>query len=222
MEDFKRSILRRETRGVLKGNFLLLFAANLFVEILLALSIFVSDYILAVIGIFILTSVLEFGLASLYLNFGENGVIDYKRIFISYKGKLRRFFKHLMTFIIKYVIILLSATLLLIPGLIKRYSYSQVKYLRASEPDYSVLRCLYISKKMMKWHRFELFILDLSFIPWFIISPLTGGLLLVYLIPYYSLTMAKYHLYIRSRYELKKEINKDFLDYFLYYINHLR
>lgn len=222
MNEFARQGIRKDARKLVKGNLLSLYAANLIVQIMLGISVYLKDYIVLMVIVLIFTSVLEFGLAMFYLDFSKDKVINYKNIFISYKGKFIRFGKHLLTFIVKYFIILLSATLLLIPGLIKKYSYSQVKYLRASHPDMGVIRCLLVSKKMMKWHKLELFILDMTFILWFVAVPLTGGLILVYLLPYYNTTMGLYHHYLQGRYDLNKDINRGLIAYFVYYIYKIR
>lgn len=40
--------------------------------------------------------------------------------------------------------------------------------------------------------------LHLSFIGWFLLSALTLGLLLFYVMPYYQATMAEYYRYVRG------------------------
>lgn len=219
MEEFSRSKIRKEAREIIKGNFLSLFAANLLVQILLGLSILAKDYIYVSIIIIIFTCVFEFGLAMFYIDYIKTKELDYKNLFISYFGGIKRFIRHLITFIIKYLIILLSASFLLIPGLIKRYSYSQVKYLRANNQEYGIIKCLLVSKRLMRWHKMELFLLDLTFVIWFLLIPLTGGLILIYFLPYYSAVMAKYHLYVKSRYDINKDINKSIKYYFIKYLS---
>ena len=118
MDKFIRTDLKKRARAYIKGNVISLFAANLLVDLLVGSAIFFRDIYLVLIPVLVFTCVLEFGLSGIYLKFGEKGVIDYKQLFIPYKS-VRRFIRHFTTFVIKYVIILLSATLLLIPGLIK-------------------------------------------------------------------------------------------------------
>lgn len=212
MDDFKRSKIRKAARASILGNSLSLYAASLIVEIILGISFFFRNITILLVIILILTSVFEFGLAAFYLEYVETNRINYKSLFVTYRtNSIRRFLLHFTTYLIKYIIIIVFASLLLIPGLIKKYSYSQVKYVRASYPDLGVIKCLLMSKKMMKWHRFELFLLDLTFLPLYLLAPFTGGLLLLYLTPYYSATMALYHQHVRSRYALNKDITRSFL-----------
>jgi uncharacterized membrane protein len=197
----------------------MLYAANLLFEIFLGLGAAAFKPVPALsIAVFILISVLEFGVAGFYLQYAWDGRIIYKWLGISYSGGIKRFFRHLVTFIIKYLIILFAATLLIIPALIKHYSYSQIKYIRASHTDLGIFKCLYVSKSMMRGHKIQLFLADLSFIPLFILSALTGGLLLIYLIPYRSVFLARYHVYLQESYNIKKDINREYLTYFTRYI----
>lgn len=218
MVNYTRQGIRKEARSAIKGNVISLFGANLLVQLLLGLVVFAKDYPIISVAIFLLTSVLEFGLAMFYLNYIGEGHINYKHIYISYRGGYKIFIKHMMTFILKYVIILFNASLLLIPGLIKRYSYSQVKYLRAEYPEIGPIKCLLLSKRMMRWRKYELFVLDLSLIIWFILIPLTGGLILIYFQPYYSAIMAKYHLHLKSIRYMNIDINRGLVSYFVYYL----
>lgn len=218
MRYLDRVNFKRESRINIKGNILSLFAANLMVNIFIALGIWARDYVVVSIVIFVVLSVSQFGLALLYVGFIDSDSIDYKRLFISYSGGIKRFLRHALTFIVKYVIILLASTLLLIPGLIKRYSYSQVEYIRATHPDIGVIKCLLMSKRVMRWHKLDLFLLDLSFIVWIILIPLTGGLVLIYFLPYYNTTMARYHLYLKSKYDLNRMMNRNIFNYFIYFL----
>ena len=64
------------------------------------------------------------------------------------------------------VFIFLWSLLLVVPGLIASYSYRQGLYILLDHPEMSVMECIRASKHMMKGHKMELFMLDLSFIGW--------------------------------------------------------
>ena len=53
----------------------------------------------------------------------------------------------------------------------------------------------------MRGHKWEYFVLNLSFIGWFLLSSLTFGLLLFYVMPYYQATMAEYYRYLKEEQE---------------------
>ena len=49
------------------------------------------------------------------------------------------------------------------------------------------------SRQLMNGHKIDRFVIDLSFIGWFILSIFTLGLLNIWLVPYYSLTVTNFY-----------------------------
>ncbi len=82
------------------------------------------------------------------------------------------------------------AGLVLLP--MKRYSYAMAPYILASE-HCSANEALNKSKQIMEGHKMDLFILELSFIGWFLLIFLTGGLVGIYAFPYMGLTLANFY-----------------------------
>lgn len=89
--------------------------------------------------------------------------------------------------------IFLWSLLLLIPGIVKFYAYSQIYFILAENPSLSVRKAMEISKIITRGYKGNLFTQDLSFLGWFILCCLTGGLGLIFLNPYYL--GAKVHAY---------------------------
>ena len=79
------------------------------------------------------------------------------------------------------------------PGLVKAIAYSQMFYLMADHKDMGAATAQRESMALMYGHKWEYFVLQLSFIPWFLLVSLTFGIALIYVGPYYSLTMAAYY-----------------------------
>ena len=95
------------------------------------------------------------------------------------------------TVFLKNLFICLWSLLLVIPGIIKAYEYAMVEYLIADDPNLTTKEALAKSKAMMQGNKWNLFVLQLSFIGWDILSALTFGLLqLFYVAPYRMLTTA--------------------------------
>ncbi|MDQ0149193.1 DUF975 family protein [Eubacterium multiforme] len=69
-----------------------------------------------------------------------------------------------------------------------------------------IFECLGRSARMMKGNKFKLFKLMLSFIGWFILSIITLGIGLLWVMPYYSLSLTNFYL------DLNDEINNKDLD----------
>jgi uncharacterized membrane protein len=85
----------------------------------------------------------------------------------------------------------LWSLLFVIPGIVKSYSYSMTPYILAKYPGVSATDALKISMRIMKGHKLDLFIVDLSFIGWNLLGMLTAGILNVfYVYPYMLITKA--------------------------------
>ncbi len=112
-------------------------------------------------------------------------------------GKMFGFFKDYgrsfgITFMV-YLYIFLWSLLLVIPGLIKALAYSMSYYISKDHPEYSIDECIEASKRMMDGHKWELFVLYLSFIGWILLSILTLGIGFLWLAPYMDTTIAHYY-----------------------------
>ena len=81
----------------------------------------------------------------------------------------------------------LWSLLFIIPGIIKSYEYRLVPYIYAENPDMKYSDILAESSKLMKGHKWNTFVLDLSFIGWEILSLFTCGLLSVFYVDPYKL-----------------------------------
>ncbi len=83
--------------------------------------------------------------------------------------------------------------LFIIPGIIFTYKWYFTSYILAEHPELSFDQAMNISKKMTNNHKGELFVLDLSFIGWFLLLIPTIGLAGIYVTPYYETTKALYY-----------------------------
>ena len=105
----------------------------------------------------------------------------------------------------------------IVGGVIKSYSYILVPYIVAENPDISPNEAITLSRKMMKGHKWERFLLQLSFIGWDILGVLTLGILNVFYVnPYKESVYCEY--YVRLREEAKSKgiensslLNDDYL-----------
>ncbi len=88
--------------------------------------------------------------------------------------------------------------LFIIPGIVKAYSYSMSQYIKADNPEYDWQECIDASKEMMNGHKGELFILDLSFIGWFIVGALVAGVGSMWVDAYLEATRAQFYESIRG------------------------
>ena len=103
------------------------------------------------------------------------------------------------TIFMRDLFIFLWSLLLIVPGIIKSYEYRMIPYLMAEDPTLTRQRAFEESKRMMTGQKWNTFVLDLSFLGWYILSALTLGILAIFYVgPYQSLTNAA--LYEKLRY----------------------
>lgn len=87
----------------------------------------------------------------------------------------------------------LWALLLIVPGIIKGLSYSMSYYISKDHPEYTIDQCIEESKRMMDGYKWKLFLLQLSFIGWILLSILTLCIGMLWVIPYMQTTMAHFY-----------------------------
>lgn len=88
--------------------------------------------------------------------------------------------------------------LLIIPGIIKAYAYRFVPYLLAEHPQMPYTRALQLSDRMTSGHKLNMFILDISFIGWYLLGVLALGIGTLFVHPYVNATMAELYAVLRS------------------------
>ena len=100
------------------------------------------------------------------------------------------------------VFIFLWSLLLLIPGIVKMFSYAMTPFILEENPELSANDAIDRSRAMMKGHKFDLFWLLLSFLGWFLLSMLTLGIGLLWLMPYVQTSIAAFYEDVKADYEV--------------------
>lgn len=105
-----------------------------------------------------------------------------------------------VTLLLRDLLIALWSLLLIIPGIIKSYSYEMVPYIIKDRPDLSSGQVLKLSSQMMQGNKMQAFIMDLSFIGWFLLGTVTFGLAAVFwATPYYECSKAALYLELSNQ-----------------------
>ena len=113
-------------------------------------------------------------------------------------GLKENYAHHVKVLAIMELQVFLWTLLLIVPGIMKAYSYYFVPYLLSDYPELDEDEIFALSEKMTKGIRFRIFVLNLSFFWWYLLVSLTSGLTFgmgsVLLQPYVSQTEAQlYH-----------------------------
>jgi uncharacterized membrane protein len=93
------------------------------------------------------------------------------------------FWKAFLIKLLTTIYIFLWSLLLVIPGIIKSFSYSLAMYIANDNPNLSANECITRSKELMQGNKFKLFKLLLSYFGWILLCGLTLGILSLWVIP---------------------------------------
>lgn len=99
---------------------------------------------------------------------------------------------------VRSLLLLLWSLLLVIPGIVMSYAYLMVPYLLAENPALDYQRALALSRDMTQGHKWEIFVLDLSFLGWYLLGAIACGLGVLFVNPYYYATRANLYIALRA------------------------
>lgn len=102
-----------------------------------------------------------------------------------------RFF--LAGLLIMLLTVLIGIVTLGIGAIILAYAYSMVPYLLLDYPELSVREAMKLSREMTRGYKWELFVLDLTFIGWIILCILTLGIGVLFVEPYQQAARAAFY-----------------------------
>lgn len=104
------------------------------------------------------------------------------------------------TMFLRGLYIFLWTWLLVIPGIIKGYEYRMVDYILAEHPDMPTREVLRLSRQMMMGHKWNTFVLDMSFFGWAFLGAFVpfGLFNLFWTYPYMRATEAELYEALKS------------------------
>ena len=85
-----------------------------------------------------------------------------------------------------------------IGAIVVKYMYSMVPYLLHDYPELTPREAMKISREMMSGQKWELFVLDLTFIGWILLSIITFGVGMIFVEPYMSTARAAFYEDLKS------------------------
>ncbi len=179
-----RAELKDIARKSLANNWGIAIGAYLLYSIIISA---ITGVIFGVGAIF--AGVFTFGLTGIYMSIIRTNSARIETLFsgVNYFGTT------LLTGLLISIFTALWSLLFIIPGIVKSYSYAMSYYILNDNPTMSATAAIDESRRMMDGHKAELFVLDLSFIGWYILVSLTFGLLSLYVVPYHNATRAAFY-----------------------------
>ncbi|MCR5576748.1 MAG: DUF975 family protein [Oscillospiraceae bacterium] len=162
--------------------------------VLTILGVFALVIVISLLVRMFLINPLRVGCLDFFIRNTENPPAELNSI-----GKgFRSYWHTFVTLFLTDLYILLWSLLLIVPGIIKAYSYRMVPYILAEHPEMPAAEIITRSREMMDGQKWNAFVLDLSFIGWFLLSILTLGIVhLFWTAPYKQSTDAALYLTLR-------------------------
>ena len=189
--------LVEKTKPLLKDSFVEVFACIFLASALPQIALqFAPQNILLNIVVICVSAYIQLGLAVYCIGLYKGDEVNYVTIFSRFKG-----LKPIVFILILSVVIMLGFILLIIPGIILSLMYSQVFYILADDPDIGAIEAFNKSEKMMRGHKWQLFMLNLEAALYILAGIFTLFIWWAWLIPRYSVAIAGFYE------ELKKENN---------------
>jgi uncharacterized membrane protein len=150
----------------------------------------------------IATGLLSVGFAAFFLDALRSEKASFDSFF---KGFTEYLGTKLVSMLLVGIYTFFWTILFYIPGIVKTYSYAMTPYILLDKPELSANEAITDSRMMMRGHKMELFLLDLSFIGWILLSILTFGILFIYVVPYMQAARAEFYRTLKGENEPKAD-----------------
>jgi len=180
-------LLMQQAREMLKGKWVLGIKVTIVYGLISMLLQAIPTF--GPIASLIASGPLTFGVAIFWLAFSRNQNPELGKMFEGFNTWIRA----LKAYFLMIIYIFLRLLLLIVPGIIAVYAYSQTYYILADDKEIGVNDAIKKSKEMMKGHKWKLFCLGCRFIGWGLLCILTLGIGFLWLIPYAQTSSAKFY-----------------------------
>ena len=144
---------------------------------------------------FLLAGPLQLGLCFFFLNLVRGQETRFELLF---EG-----FKPLLTVLLSYAIItaltIVGLILLIVPGIIVALGFSMTYYVIADDPEITFQVALEQSWKLTDGYKMELLVLNLRFIPWYLLGLLCLIVGIFAVIPWHNTTLALYYEHLKEQ-----------------------
>lgn len=236
MPDIDRKQLKLDAKAALKGNwgksiviFLIYFAISFALSGIINLVATPKTYFYDSMGrliysshspetsvilvilyliMYVLIAPLIVGISSFFLKLSNYQPVKVSELF----SKFDIFLKTAGLFLLMQLKIFLWSLLLIVPGIIASLNYSQAFYIMAQNPDVGIVEAIELSKQMMKGEKGKYFVLGLSFLGWTLLSVLTLGLLLLWLVPYMMTTYSNFYNIVSKKVSINSNTDNNTMD----------
>ena len=193
-------ILRANARnqlggGIFKNQWLMFLLVMVIYSILLS----VASSLTFGIGAILLMGVLNYGVARVTLSkIRTNKDFEIGDLFCGFSECLS---DTLILGLLSNIFIALWSMLFVIPGIVKSYSYALAPFIQHDSDNKNWKECIDKSRDMMNGHKWQLFVLDLSFIGWYLLGSLCFGFGVLFVVPYHYMARSNFYEALKASIE---------------------
>lgn len=120
-----------------------------------------------------LTGIVSYGISFAFLKQSRTGAtVEIGDVFCGFSNKFGDYF---LLGLMYNIFVWLWSLLFVVPGIIKSIAWSFVYQIKADHPEYTWKQCLDESNRMTMGHKMDIFVLQLSFIGWWIVGSMALG-----------------------------------------------
>jgi hypothetical protein len=131
---------------------------------------------------FILAAIVLYAIIKMYITITEQKAYTNIESIVK-AGFVEQPIRSVVHSFIATILTFLWSLLLIIPGIMASYKYAMGFYLLNKESDLSAFDAIDKSKQLMMGNRMRLFMLDLSYLGWYILGIFTLGILWLWVVP---------------------------------------
>lgn len=183
-----KAAARAQLKNKIFGNYWMIALAVCLIDSAIVAA---ASSIIPGIGSVLISGPLSFGVSYVFLKQARDGQdMNVGDMFSGFKSD---FGGTLLIGLMSSIFVLLWSLLFIIPGIIMGYAYSMAYFIKVDNPEYNWNQCIKGSKEMMRGHKWDLFVLDLSFIGWAIVCLFTLGIGFLWLTPYIQAARTQFY-----------------------------
>lgn len=148
----------------------------------------------------------EVGQSRFFLN-GFKGDVSIGTLFSTFNKE--EYWPIVKTMFLRGLYTMLWTLLFIVPGIIKVYEYRFVPYILAEKPELSSREVIAMSREITNGHKMDMFILDFSFMGWYLLGGLLLGLGGFFVNPYREATEARLYNILAGKDDFKDNFEND-------------
>lgn len=193
-----RAELKSAAKSQIKGKIGILFVISLIIALIAGAAGFILSFIPFVgplISVIIISPAFALSLVKVYLNVVSGTKPEVADSFCGFNDFWSAFKVNFLVGLFTF----LWSLLFIIPGIVKSFSYSMSLYILAENKGKPALECIKESKDMTNGYKMDLFVLELSFIGWILLSSITLGIALIWVAPYMYATYTNAYNFLKTQ-----------------------